>query len=64
MPSRPRGDDDRLQQVRVGRAIGQAQFEPARPGTRTMWVRLLPVHVTVLGAHVAPDSVRGALMRL
>jgi len=29
-----------------------------------MWVRLLPVQVTVLGAQVAPDMVRGALMRL
>ena len=34
------------------------------PGTRTMCVRLLPVHVTVFGDHVAPESVRGALMRL
>ncbi len=29
-----------------------------------MCVRLLPVHVTVFGAQVAPDIVRGALMRL
>ena len=33
-------------------------------GTRTMWVRLLPPKVTVLGDQVAPESVRGALMRL
>jgi hypothetical protein len=29
-----------------------------------MWVRLLPVQVTAFGAQVAPESVRGALMRL
>ena len=29
------------------------------PGTRTIWVRLLPVHVTVFGAQVAPEVVRG-----
>ena len=34
------------------------------PGTRTMWVRLLPVQVTVFGDQVAPEIVRGALMRL
>ena len=29
-----------------------------------MWVRLLPVKVTVFGDQVAPESVTGALMRL
>jgi hypothetical protein len=29
-----------------------------------MWVRLLPVQVTAFGAQVAPETVRGALMRL
>ncbi len=29
-----------------------------------MCVRLLPPQLTVLGDHVAPDSVTGALMRL
>ena len=29
-----------------------------------MWVRLLPVQVTAFGDQVAPEIVRGALMRL
>ncbi len=34
------------------------------PGKRTICVRLLPDHVTVLGAQLAPESVAGALIRL
>ena len=43
---------------------GRRNSKRPLPGTRTMWVRLLPVQVTVFGDQVAPDSVRGALMRL
>ena len=48
----PRGKSDSPRAVRPG------------PGTRTMCVRLLPVQVTEFGAQVAPEMVRGALMRL
>src|SRR5258708_12935244 len=51
---------------RYGFTAPSARRSSKRPGagTRTMWVLLLPVQVIVFGAHVAPDSVRGALMRL
>jgi hypothetical protein len=44
--------------------LGRRNSKWPLPGTRTMCVRLLPVHVTVLGDQVAPERVRGALMRL
>ena len=43
---------------------GRRSSKRPLPGTRTMCVRLLPVQVTLLGDQVAPESVRGALMRL
>ena len=53
----------------VGMGSVKKQFFPTsdRPEVLVevrMWVRLLPVQVTVFGDQVAPDVVRGALMRL
>ena len=51
---------------RYGFTAPSASRSSKRPGSgmRTMWVRLLPDQVTVFGAHVAPEAVTGALMRL
>jgi hypothetical protein len=51
-------------QIGVGGAIGEPSSKRPGSGTRTMWVRLLPDQVTVLGAQVAPEAVTGALIRL
>ena len=49
-------DDNGLQQIWIDGAIGRRSSKRPGAGTRTMWVRLLPVQVTVLGAHVAPEA--------
>ena len=51
---------------RYGFAAPSARRNSKRPasGMRIMCVRLLPAYVIVFGDQVAPESVRGALMRL
>ena len=43
---------------------GRRNSKRPGPGTRTMCVRLLPDHVTLFGAQVAPEVVVAAFIRL
>src|SRR3989338_2189928 len=63
-PSRPAAKITACIREGLAAPSGRRRSNRPGPGTRTIWVRLLPVHVTVFGAHVAPDEVRGALIRL
>ena len=60
----PRRENCGGQQIRIDRAVGEAELEAAGIGIRIMWVRLLPDQLIMFGDHVAPESVGGALMRL
>ena len=58
------GQHRRLQQIGIGRAVGEAELEAAGIGNADHVRAVVAGIGDVFGDQVAPESVRGALMRL